>query len=114
MKFKFNLKLTICLVSLFVGFILLIVGNQNKYCQSFGFFFLSVGIVFFAIDRTDKIVKRQMEIDKILDKENELNDEQSIEINAEFSTLYKQKKRINIVSDICAILFIIVGIFVLI
>ena len=114
MKFKFNIKLTICLVSLFVGFILLIVGNQNKYCQSFGFFFLSVGIVFFAIDRTNKIDKRRIEIDKILDNEKELDDEQLLEINAEFSKLYKQRKRVKIVSYLSAILFIIVGIFVLI
>ncbi len=114
MKFKFNLKLTICLVSLFVGFVLLIVGNQNKYCQSFGFFFLAVGIIFFAIDRTNKIDKKCIEIDKLIDKESELDDEKLIDVNAEFSTLYKQKKRINIVSYLCAILFAIVGIFVLI
>lgn len=114
MKFKFNIKLTICLVSLFIGFVLLVVGNQNMYCQSFGFFSLAVGIISFAIDRTNKIDKRRIEIDKILDNEKELDDEQLLEINAEFSKLYKQRKRVKIVSYLSAILFIIVGIFVLI
>ncbi len=114
MKLKFNLKLTIVLVSLFVGFLLLIFGNQNKYCQSFGFIFLAIGIIFLAVDRTKQIDKLRIKIDNQLNSDEDLDDESLLDLNNESNRLYKQKMRINIASYSCATLFILAGLFILI
>lgn len=114
MKFKFNYKLTISLVSLFIGFILFIFGNENKYCLFFGFIFFAIGLIMLAVDRTRKIDKRRIEIDNQLYSDEELKDELLTELNNESYRLNRQKKRINITSYACAILFVVVAIFVLI
>ena len=104
-------------MSLFIGLILLIVGNQNKYCQSFGFIFFAVGIIFMAVERTNKIDKRRIEIDKILEENMEnddFDDVEMIELQDESARLLRQRRKINISFYICGILFILVGIFILI
>lgn len=51
MKKKFNLKLTISLVSLFISLLILILFNQNKFGLFFGFLFLGASLLLYGYFR---------------------------------------------------------------
>ena len=69
MKKRFNLKLTMFLVSLFVSLLILVLGNKNIYCLSFGLILLGVSLglfIYYAIGETDIAVKQiEEDIDEI-------------------------------------------------
>ena len=51
MKNKINFKLTAILVSLFIGFLLIVLGNKNKYCLSFGLIFLAIALLIYVVSK---------------------------------------------------------------
>ncbi len=55
MKFKFNSKLTAFLVSLFLGFLLVVLGSNNKYCLSFGLIILGVSLTIYVLYNNEKL-----------------------------------------------------------
>lgn len=105
---KLSLQLTISLVSLFISLILTILGNQNKYCLSFGFIFFAVAIVLFAVDRciyTAKTIK-QMKQDV---EDYEIDDVTLFEMEAEIKTLKKQRTYVILGSVLFCILLLVLA-----
>ena len=78
MNKKFNLKLTLLLVSLFIGLILMAFGNMNRYCLSFGLAILGGTIAMWGI--LDMLAKDEeiLEYEKAMYEEDK--DEDDIEI----------------------------------
>lgn len=117
MKFKFNLKLTAFLVSLFIGLLLVILGNRSIYCLSFGFIFIAISLEFFvyyANEKTSKSISElKQEIDEV-DADEELDNEDKVYILKQLylreRKLSKSKKRVSIVFSICALSLVILGI----
>ena len=109
MKFKFNYKLTISLVSLFVSFLLIILGNKNRYCLSFGFILMGVAIAFYAIYKTEKFNETIIEISNEIEETNEEDTFSLTQLNKERKRFVSQKKRFNFVFYLCAFLLVIVG-----
>ena len=88
MKNKINFKLTAILVSLFIGFLLSVLGNKNNYCISFGLIFLAIALLIYITDKYKKISQALIEIEVAID-ETETED---FDIVIE---LIKQKKRLK-------------------
>ena len=110
MKKNFNYKLTISLVSLFIGLLLIILGNKNKYCLSFGFILMGAAIAFYAMQKTDKFNATIVEINndiQQLDSEDTYTHQQ---LEKEKRKFVKQKQRLNFTFYLCAVLLVIVGV----
>ena len=91
MKFKFNMKLTAFMVSLFIGLLLVILGNKNKYCLSFGLIFLAIALLIYITDKYKKISQAIIEVD-IAIEETEMEDFDIImELTKQKKMLKKQK-----------------------
>ena len=123
MKFKFNFKLTAFLVSLFLSLIILILGNENKYCLCFGFILLGLSAALFVLFNNDKTVQTIQEIDKEIEEldeefaEFEGNEEIQEERTYVLQQLYlrqnrliKRKRKVAITFYLCAGLLILLGI----
>lgn len=126
MKFKFNFKLTIFLVSLFVGLLLLILGNANKYCLSFGFIVSGLSLELFVWYYLEKLEQYSndinTQIDEIEAEEIEFDDEELEELKEE-ETVYalkqlyiaqkkikKKKRSVKILFTLCGALLAIIGV----
>lgn len=108
MKTKFNLKLTASLVSLFIALVLVIVGNKNRYCLSFGFILLGVAIALFAFYQLDRINAALIEINNEI--EDNQNDEFAIkQLLKESVALNKKKRSVSATFFLCAALLVVVG-----
>ena len=97
---NFSWQLTISLVSLFVSLIIIIVGNGNKYCLSFGFILIAVAIAFFvwyAVNKNNKKIK-QIKNHMAKDKLNEYDYKREIKV------LNKQQRSLIIGAVVFAIL----------
>ncbi len=90
---KLNLLLTISLVSLFISMILIIAGNKNNYCLSFGFIFLAVSLALFVADRTVNISKQIEQNKRYLEEAMENQEEIPMvyEVKAETKKLGKTR-----------------------
>ena len=73
MKKKINFKLTFILVSLFIGFLLIVLGNKNKYCLSFGLIFLAIALLIYVVSKYQQINQALVEIQIAID-ETEIED----------------------------------------
>ena len=78
MKKKFNLKLTAFLVSLFISLMIIILGNKNPYCLSFGFVFMSVSMVLYVLYNNEKTTKTILELDNAIDELDETEEEMEV------------------------------------
>lgn len=108
MKNKFNLKLTLSLVSLFISLILVIVGNKNKYCLSFGFILMGIAIALYAMYQTDRINKALIDVNNEI--EESANNEFTVkQLYKEVAFLNKKRRRLNFVFYLCASLLVLVG-----
>jgi hypothetical protein len=128
MKKKFNFKLTALLVSLFLSLIIIILGNKNKYCLSFGFILLGFCAAFFVNYNNEKTDKQIQEIDRELDEldlsdgididedgeEDVITDEEKAYILQQLclqqSNLTKRKKKVSITFYLCAAMLVLLGI----
>jgi len=109
MKKNFNYKLTISLVSLFISLLLIILGNKNNYCLSFGFILMGVAIAFYALFKTEKLDSALIEVNN--DIQNASNEDTFVlqQLAKEQRKLIKMKKRLGFVFYSCATLLVIVG-----
>lgn len=103
-KNKFNLKLTLCLVSLFIGVLLIVLGNQVKVCLSFGLIFLGVAVEFFALYKIETINKAIKAINVNMMDEN---------FNFAYEKQYKkQRNKISHDKNFVAIVFTLTAILI--
>ena len=108
MKIKLNSKLTLSLVSLFISLILVIVGNKNNICLSFGFMLMGASLALYAMHQTDKINDALVEISNEIEEAG--NDEFAIkQLYKESSFLNKKRRRLNFVFYLAATLLMFVG-----
>ena len=109
MKKNFNFKLTASLVSLFISFLLIVIGNKSKYCLSFGFILMSVALVFYILNRNENIDNALIEITNEIE-ESDIQDAYTLnELYKEKTKLIKQKRRTNFTFYLCAFLLLVVG-----
>lgn len=107
---KLNLLLTISLVSLFISIILIIVGNINIYCLSFGFLFLAIALGLFTADRSvhwSNLIKQNKELLESL--ESGKDDMLAYEIIFANKKLAKQRISIIMGSVLFALLLIVLA-----
>lgn len=121
MKFKFNLKLTAFLVSLFIGLLLLILGNKNIFCLSFGLIIVGLSFVVFVLYFNSKAKETYAEIEKQIEdidnaeeelEEDEDNDElfyYKNDLYTQKRKLLKKQKSLNIILYLGALAFVVVG-----
>lgn len=109
MKKNFNLKLTISLVSLFISFLLIVIGNKNEYCLSFGFILMGISLALFAISRGETLDKIIIDINNEIE-ETDIQDAYTLnELYKERKKLKKQKNSMNFSFYLCAFLMVVVG-----
>lgn len=116
MKKNFNFKLTIFLVGLFVSLIVLILGNKNSYCLSFGFVLLGVTVALYVWYNNEKMDNAISEINQQIDEINEeadIEEEEHAYIVRQLlisqNNLIKKKKKVAIVFYTCGILLALLG-----
>ena len=114
-KNKFNIKLTACLVSLFIGLLLVIIGNKNTYCLGFGLMLLGIGTFLYSLYKTEQSRELQQEVDYELENYDS-NKEEHVAIVKELKRIKtadsKQTKRINFSFVLFAIMLFVLGIIV--
>ena len=114
MKFKFNLKLTTFLVSLFIGLLLIILGSGNKYCLSFGFIVIGLSLPVFVWYNNEKTRKEYDELSKLIEEiEQDLDVEDQEQMFA-LSQVYVARKKVERNKHKSVILFYSCGIMLLI
>ena len=109
MKKKFNLKLTAMLVSLFIGLLLVILVNKNKYCLSFGFIILGLTLGYYTMNK----VRNLNEEIRLVDQEIDETDIEEFHLINELTNykrkLKKQKNFGCTMFFVCAVLLVILG-----
>ena len=115
-KFKFNLKLTSFLVSLFLGLLLVVLGSKNKYCLSFGFMVLGVSMFFLIWYNNEKTALMLTEVSQQIDTleaENYVieDDEEYVYV---MKQLYGRKKYLTKHKKISLIMFALFGVALII
>ncbi len=109
-KKKFDLKLTAFLVSLFIGFLLLILGNKNTYCLSFGFIVLAGSLALYAMYKINKLKEMQAEAEQAME-ETPLEDTYALKELYQLKTKIKKNMRsIAIVFYLTAVLLFVLGV----
>ena len=109
MKKKFNLKLTLSLVSFFISLLLIILGNKNNYCLSFGFILLGVAIAVYAMNKSEQIDKVILEISNDIGETKPDNTFELQQLSKEMKKFKKQKRNLNFSFYLCATLLVVVG-----
>lgn len=107
MKNKINFKLTAILVSLFIGFLLIVLGNKNKYCLSFGLIFLAIALLIYITDKYKKISQAIIEVD-IAIEETEMEDFDIIMELTKQKKMLKKQKGFTCIMCFCFAAFLIV------
>ena len=125
MKFQFNLKLTAFLVSLFISLIMIILGNKNQYCLSFGFIALGLSLFLFVLYNDEKVAKTVVDLDNEIEdfastlEDNATDnafdevDESAYALKQQYlrrKKIVKHAKKVKITFYLCAILFVVLGI----
>lgn len=106
MKKEFNLKLTLFLVSLFIGLLLVIIGNSNKYCLCFGFVAMGISFGFYTLFKTEKY---DSEILKLQNQKDENDDEEAMLTDKVIKKLTKQKHKFVAIFSVATVLMVFVG-----
>ena len=109
-KKNFNYKLTLMLVGLFVGMLLIVLGNKNVYCLGFGFIFLGVSLIFYAYEKSKKLQSTIFEINEEFGKVQKDDFIYIAELTKAKKQLTKQKNITCIMFYIFAGLIIFLGI----
>ena len=106
---KFDLKLTGFLVSLFIGLLLIILGSKNSYCLSFGLMITGFSLGLYSMYKSAKLNKLIEEVETEIE---ETNVEDSYTLKQLFkikSKLKKQRRSVNFVFFLTAVLLIVLG-----
>ena len=110
MKRKFDLKLTACLVSLFVSLALIICFKENKFVMAISFVLLAIAIYLFGRIRLEKIDstlnKTTEDIEEIYASGEAENVDLS-EVHAQMKQLRKQRRSVNVVFKLAPILLVL-------
>ena len=109
-KKNFNFKLTLMLVGLFIGMLLIVLGNKNKYCLGFGFIALGVSLIFYAYEKSKKLQKMIFEVNEELGNAEKDNFMYIAELNKAKKQFTKQKNITCIMFYVFAGLIIFLGI----
>ncbi len=109
---KYNLKLTVSMVSLFISIVLCFFSNTNKYCLFFCLIFLAVALIFFSFYKLQDVDKRLKSLhDKI---DNDIDEEDGEEnFYAQINSAKKEKRKLLISFNFFAILLIIIAFILL-
>ena len=92
-----------------MSLLLIIIGNKNNYCLSFGFILMGVAIAFYAIYKTEKFNQTLLEIDNEMEELGEEDEFELKQLNRERKKFTAQKRRFNFTFYLCAFLLVIVG-----
>lgn len=111
MKKNFNLKLTLALVSLFVSLILIVVGNKNNYCLSFGFILMGVALALYTMSKSEELDKYLIEIKNAMEETDPQETFTLNQLEKDRKKINKQKASLNSVFYITAVLLVIVGFY---
>lgn len=106
---KNNLKLIGSLVSLGIALLLVVIGNKNNYCLSFGFILMGFALALYTMYKTDMINSALIEIDNEMGEVPLENNFLLQELTKEKKKLNKQKKSLNFTFYLTATLLIVVG-----
>ena len=110
MKKKINFKLTFTLVSLFIGFLLIVLGNRNKYCLSFGFVFLAIALLIYLVGKYQQINKSLIELETVIDETDVDDFDVLLELNNQKRALKKQKSFTCLMCFFFALMLIVAAI----
>lgn len=110
MKKKFNLKLTISLVSLFISLLILILFNQNKFGLFFGFLLLGCALFLYGYYRSS-ILKTV--IDKTNEELEENSDYETEEEVIVYNEVLNELKRVKRMKRSAQITFYLAGALVI-
>lgn len=97
------------MVSLFIGLLLVILGNKNSYCLSFGFIFMGVSLGFYSYYKTEVFNKDLSEINKEANKLEAIDEYAFSQLNKMKKKVQKQKIRFNILFCLAGVLLIVLG-----
>lgn len=119
MKKNFNFKLTIFLVSLFLGLLLTILGSKSSYCLSFGLIVLGLSLALFVWYNEEQTTKSLSEIEQEIDEitsvdiEDEELEKERIYILGQLliaqKKLIKKKKSVLITFSLCGFALVVLG-----
>ena len=111
MKTKFNLKLTLAVVSLFVSLIFLVFSSKSKVCLFFGLLLLGFTLIFFAYTRVQdmKVVERKTEEE--IEAEEDVDVQVLHETYKELGKLKRTKIKTQIVFYLTGALLIVASFF---
>ena len=107
MKKKINFKLTFTLVSLFIGFLLIVLGNKNKYCLSFGLIFLAIALLIYLLGKYQQINQALIELETAIDETNVEDFDVLMELSNQKKTLKKQKNFTCVMCFLFALMLIV-------
>ena len=114
---KFNFKLTVFLVSLFLGLGLVILGGKFKICLSFGFLVISASLVLYLWYDKEKSEHALIQIgEKINDYsvDEEMDEDERMYVIGELAkqqkSLGKRTKRLNFLFSVTALVLFVLSI----
>ncbi len=105
---KFNFKLAISLVSLFISIVLILLSKYSKYCFSFAMIFLAVALVLFVADKVAIIGERINQANSYLESDD-FNADEIYEVSSQAKKLAKQRISFILGTVVFVILFIVLA-----
>lgn len=97
------------MVSLFIGLLLVILGNKNAYCLSFGLIVLGFSIGFYAFIKIGSINEAINQLEAELQEVDLENKYLMKEITKQQAKLKKQRTSLSIAFYACAVMLIVLG-----
>ena len=110
MKKKFDFKLTAFLVSLFIGLLIVILGNKNDYWLSFGFIVLGLSMGIYVMFKSTEINDAIKELEDQLEELSAQEEFQMKQIIKAQNKLKRQRRSVNFVFYTCGVMFIVLGV----
>ena len=107
---KFNIKLTISLVSFFISLILFVFSDKQLVCIGIACWLLAFALVFFALSRSEGANKLLKNIDEEIENSNQDEDDDA-DLKLTKNKIVKNMKRTTFTMYFCASLLVIVGFF---
>lgn len=113
MKKKFNYKLTISLVSLFISLLILIFFNQNKFGLFFGFLFLGASLLLYGYFRASLLNETINKTNQELEETEYVEDGAVDEVLKELKHVKRLKRSTQITFYLAGGLIIVFSILML-
>lgn len=106
---KFNKKLTLAVVSLFVGLILVALGQISKLFIMFGCFSLAVAFVLLAFFDQGRVAKTISATNEDVGGDSTITDDEFVQVEIAKQKFLKQHKKLQTSLFVGAVLMIILG-----